>query len=129
MSALDWFLEHALAPTLLLAIAAMAWWAWQIKRDSPTWPSVTGEITLSRTRAMNETGDASGTLNHHWLAEVQYRYEVNGVRYQGSRIRAMGINHFDEASAQQELAPFAVGQRVPVYYRPDQPQVAVLIPG
>ncbi len=129
MTLLDWSLEHLALPLILAVIAVAAWWAWQIKRDSPQWPSVQGEIVLSRARAMNETGDASGTPTHHWLAEVQYRYEVNGQAYTGSRIRALGLNHFDEASALSELAPFPVGARVPVYHRPDQPGTAVLIPG
>lgn len=129
MNLLDWSLEHLALPLILAAVVTAAWWAWQIKRDSPEWPSVEGEILVSRVRAANETGDASGTATHHWWAEVQYRYVVEGVTHTGNRIRAMGINHFDEASAQQELAAFPVGARVRVFYRPDQPGTSVLIPG
>ncbi|MEY4763866.1 MAG: hypothetical protein RI907_539 [Pseudomonadota bacterium] len=129
MNLLDHFLEHLALPTLLVVLAGCAWYAWQIKRESPQWPQVTGEITLSRARAMNETGDASGTPTHHWVAEVQYSYEVDGVRYTGSRIRALGLNHFDEAAALSELKPFALGAKVPVFYRPDHPATSVLVPG
>ena len=129
MSLLDWSLDNLALPLILATIAVAAWWAWQVKRDSPHWPNVQGEILVSRARAMNETGDQGGQLAHHWLAEVEYRYEVNGQTYTGRGIRALGLNHFDEASALSELAPFPVGARVPVYYRPDQPGTAVLIPG
>jgi hypothetical protein len=129
MSLTDTPLEHLLLAAVAIVVAALAWHAWQIKRDSPVWPSVQGEILVSKVAAQNETGDAHGTLSHHWRTEVQYRYQVQGITHTGNRIRAMGLNHFDEASAQAELAPFPVGARVPVYYRPESPGTSVLIPG
>ena len=122
-------LEDIVLPAMLLLIAGFAWWAWQIKRDSPTWPSVEGEILTARAYARNETGDQRGTPTHEWLTEVSYRYTVGGVTYTGNRIRAFGPLHFDEASALTEIRPFPVGAKVPVYYRPDSPSTSVLIPG
>ncbi len=129
MPLLDSPFETLVLPVLALVIAALAWHAWQVKRDSPRWPSVQGEIRQSRAVARNETGDSQGHLGHHWAAEVEYHYVVEGVAYTGRRIRAFGPNHFDEASAQAELAPFPVGAKVPVYYQPDHPGTSVLVPG
>jgi hypothetical protein len=121
--------ENLLLTAVALLIMALAWQAWQVKRQSPTWPQVQGEITASRALPRNETGDEHGHMSHHWTAEVTYRYVVNGQTYTGRRIRALGLNHFDEASAQAELAPFPVGAKVPVYHHPEQPGTSVLIPG
>jgi Protein of unknown function (DUF3592) len=129
MSLMDTPLETLLLATVAILVAAFARHAWQIQRESPAWPSVQGEIVTSRVVAQNETGDAHGTSGHHWRAELSYRYQVQGVTHTGTRIRAMGRNHFDEASAQAELAPFPVGAKVPVYYRPEAPGTSVLIPG
>jgi hypothetical protein len=129
MNLLDTPLESIVLPLVGLLLVGLAWHAWQVKRDSPRWPSVQGEIVVSRAVARNETGDRQGHLSHHWQAEVEYRYVVDGVGYTGRRIRAFGPNHFDEASAQAELAPFPAGAKVPVYYQPGHPGTSVLIPG
>lgn len=107
----------------------LAWRAWQIKQASPDWPSVEGEMLEARARARNETGDQRGVQKHEWFTEVRYRYSVNGTSYTGDRLRAFGLNHFDEQQALQELAPFPIGQKVKVYYDPAKPASSVLIPG
>jgi len=121
--------ENLMLAALALLIAVLAWQAWRIQQQSPDWPQVTGEIVVSRAVPHNETGDEHGHLSHHWLAEVEYRYVVEGRTYTGRRIRALGLNHFNEASAQAELSPFPVGAQVPVYHRPGHPGTAVLVPG
>ena len=78
---------------------------------------------------MNENASEQGHLAHQWRIEVRYRYEVQGVAYSGHRVRAFGPNHFDQASADAERAPFPVGAKVRVYYQPDNPSTSVLIPG
>ena len=113
----------------VLAFAFLAWRAWQIKQASPNWPYVEGEMLVAKARARNETGEQSGTPTHEWFTEVRYRYTVNGTTYTGDRLRALGLNHFDEQQALQELAPFPVGQKVKVYCDPAKPSSSVLIPG
>lgn len=120
--------KYLLAAFVLL-FAVLAWRAWQTKQASPHWPSVTGQITASRAVARNETGDHRGTLTHEWLTEVRYDYTVEGVRYTGNTLRAFGRHHFSEEQALAELAPFALGVNVLVYYDPDKPSRSVLIPG
>ncbi len=114
---------------VLALVAVLAWRAWQIKQGSPNWPHVMGEMLEARARARNETGDQRGTPTHDWFTEVRYRYTVNGQTYTGTRLRAFGLNHMDEASALHELAPFPKGQPVKVYYDPAKPSSSVLIPG
>jgi hypothetical protein len=114
---------------LALLFAVLVWRAWQVKQASPSWPSVQGQILVSKARARNETGDQRGTPTHDWFTEVSYRYTVDGVAYTGNTLRAFGRNHFSQDQAEAELAPFAVGQSVPVYYDPANPARSVLIPG
>ncbi|MDO9237520.1 MAG: DUF3592 domain-containing protein [Aquabacterium sp.] len=113
----------------IVGFGFLAWRAWHVKQASPQWPYVEGEVLTSRAFARNETADQRGTPTHEWLTEVSYSYTVNGIKLKGNRLRAFGLNHFDEAQAQQEIAPFPVGQRVKVYYDPANPASSVLIPG
>ena len=118
---------------ILIAVVALlvvfGWRAWQIRQASPQWPSVMGEMISAQAVARNETGDGSGTHTHMWHSQVRYRYTVNGQLYTGNRLRAFGYNHSSEAESLKELAPFAPGQPVRVYYDPVKPEVSVLIPG
>lgn len=118
-----------LIAAFIVGFGALAWQAWRTKQASPQWPHVEGEMLHARAFAQNETGDEHGTLAHHWQTEVKYRYSVAGVAYTGTRLRAFGLNHFDQAAALQELRPFQVGSKVRVYYNPAKPGDSVLIPG
>lgn len=113
----------------VVLFGALAWRAWQIRQHSPQWPYVMGEIVSSRVFAQNDFGEDTGTPSHRWQAEVQYRYEVNGVPLSGHRLRAFGYNHLTQQDAESEIAPFPAGKQVKVYYDPAKPSVSVLIPG
>ena len=113
----------------LIFFGAMAWRAWQVKQASPQWPSVQGEMLSTRAFAHNETGTDRGVSTHEWYTEVRYRYTVNGVTYNGDRLRAFGLHHFNKEQAETEIAPFQPGQPVTVYYDPNKPSASVLIPG
>ncbi|MFT3857219.1 MAG: DUF3592 domain-containing protein [Aquabacterium sp.] len=118
-----------LIAALVLGIAWLVWHSWRISQTSPAWPHVMGEMLEARARAFNEIGDQSGTPTHEWFTEVRYRYTVDGQTYTGTRLRAFGRRHMDEAQAQQEIAPFQPGTRVKVFYDPAKPASSVLIPG
>lgn len=113
----------------VVLFGALAWRAWHIRQQSPQWPYVIGEVTASRAYSQNPHGDDMGTPNHRWQTEVRYRYEVNGERLTGNRLRAFGLNHFSKEDAEAEVAPFPIGLKVKVYYDPAKPGTSVLIPG
>jgi hypothetical protein len=113
----------------LLAIAFLAWRAWQIKQASPSWPSVEGEVIESRARPFNVQSGEPEAGKNDWMAEVRYRYSVAGQAHVGNRLQAFGRHYFSRTDAEQALAPFPVGARVRVFHDPDQPDVSVLIPG
>jgi hypothetical protein len=122
-----------IAKYLLIAMALglgfLAWRAWQVRQASPSWPTVEGEVLASRVRPRNETGTQHGSQSRQWVIDLRYRYVVAGQTYTGQRLRAFERYHADEASAQQELAPYPAGAKVRVYYDPDRPASSVLIPG
>lgn len=118
---------------LLLAIVLIAglfaWRAWEVKRNSPQWPSVEGVMLTSQPRAMHDNPAEPESAKHDWVAEVRYAYMVDGVSYTGDRLQAFGRRYMTKEEVLQELAPFPVGAHVQVFYDPAQPQSSVLIPG
>lgn len=122
-----------LGKILLLAIVLIAglfaWRAWEVKRNSPQWPSVEGVMLTSQPRAMHDNPAEPESAKHDWVAEVRYAYMVDGVSYTGDRLQAFGRRYMTKEEVQQELAPFPVGAHIKVFYDPAQPQSSVLIPG
>lgn len=118
-----------IAGGLLLLFAILIWRAWEIRQASPQWPHVDGIIMKARVFQPHGVGGHEQVPGHDWMTEVQYQYQVNGATYTGNRIRAFGVRHFTEESAQTELKPFPAGATVPVYYDPANPKSSVLIPG
>lgn len=122
-------LGKVIIAAFLLAMAVLAWRAWQIKQASPRWPSVEGEVLVSRARPYNEQPYEPEAGKHDWMAEVRYRYSVNGVSHEGNRLQAFGRHYFSREEAELALAPYPVGARVKVFHDPARPDVSVLIPG
>ena len=70
---------------------------------------------------------------------ISYRYEVDGKRYEGDRLRFVNDarrdltnsseSFSDLAEAQGVVRHYPRGKKVPVYYNPDDPTVAVLVKG
>ena len=122
-----------LGKILLLAIVLIAglfaWRAWEVKRQSPQWPSVEGVMLTSQPRALHDNPAEPESAKHDWVAEVRYAYMVNGVSYTGDRLQAFGRRYMTKEEVQQELAPFPVGAHIKVFYDPAQAQSSVLIPG
>jgi hypothetical protein len=113
----------------VLVFGVLAWRAWEVKRASPSWPSVEGVMLVSQPRSANPNDAEPEHVRQDWFAEVRYRYTVNGVSHTGDRLRAFGRQHLMREDVLQELAPFPVGAKVKVYFDPARPERSVLIPG
>ena len=120
--------------SLLLAVTACAAAAsiWEIWR-SAGYREVTGTITavgVSRVerntvgKDRNRERTSSGRYLH-----VQYRYEVDGVAYEGNRLQAGTFGMTSGDSLKRFGAQFPEGKQVPVYVDPDDPRTAVLVRG
>ncbi len=89
------------------------------------WPTTTGKITQSR--VLNVGDEAYRLGDSHF--SVRYEYGVGGKEFTGTNYRL----HSDATQgiwyAERLATRFPVGQTVPVYFDPAQPERAVLIRG
>ena len=114
---------------LTLATAALLWLAvdqavksvhlagWS--KASPRWPIANGKVLAAH-------AEPSYKLN--WRPRIYYRYHVGGHEYT-STLLSFDVDVGNQEWAEQTAADFPAGARVPVYYHPGRPEVAVLKPG
>ncbi len=122
----------ALIIGLLVLIASAATFVWHMHgvlndRRALAWPSVEGEITLSR---VNRTVSTRGrgkdrTTTVSYLAEFKYRYMV-GILYENDQYSFFLTDINGEEDARKASNEFPEGSKVRVYYNPDNPRDSVL---
>jgi hypothetical protein len=89
-----------------------------IRRDvarARDWPTVTGQLTDVAWRLVREFQSARRSL------QIKYEYEVDGIRYAGSRL-AMGVPDYSPDFE----AIMESGEPVDVYYNPETPAESAL---
>jgi hypothetical protein len=95
------------------------------RRDRPSlfWPSATGTITSCETRFY-------GGRHPHYGVDVSYSYEVNGAFLASHQIELWnpGLTG-DRQTANSFVQSHPVQSTVVVYYNPNHPDNAALIPG
>ena len=98
--------------------------------DSRKWPTTEGVITESHITSSHKTSTEKGWhgSRYEYEVRVQYAYEVDGVSYNGNRLRIRPNKYSSEKNAQRELAEYPLGQRVRVYYNPKEPERSLLKP-
>jgi len=84
------------------------------------WPSTSGIIVESRL-------ERSAGTHASYSPIIRYSYVVNGISYQNSRID-FGL-FWGRQSSQQIIHAYAPGEKIPVYFSPENPQQAVLLNG
>ena len=90
---------------------------------SLSWPSAPGTILSS---SVLETTSADEDVAATYSAAIQYRYEVMGVPYEGSRQYFGAKTSGGRKGAQQTVERYPAGAQVPVYYNPANHADAVL---
>lgn len=120
--------------SLLLAVTACAAAAslWEIWR-SAGFREVSGtvlEVGVSRVErnAVGKDRHREPTSSGRYL-HVRYRYEVDGVAYEGNRLQPGTFGMTSGDSLKRFGDRFAEGKVVPVYVDPDDPRTAVLVRG
>ena len=98
--------------------------------DSREWPTTEGVNTASHITSSHKTSTEKGWHGdrYHYEVRVQHAYEVDGVSYNGNRLRIQPNKYSSEKNAQRELAEYPLGQRVRVYYNPKEPERSLLKP-
>ena len=93
-------------------------------KASEQWPQTQGEVLESE---LNESRDDNGKT---YAAHVIYRYSLDGGEFESDRIWFGGDYSTSNRSEMFEVVKkYPIGQAVTVYYSPDDPAEAVLIPG
>ena len=93
----------------------LAFWLQYMNCKAASWPAADGVIIKSELDDLD--GDAS--------VRITYRYTVNGRNFESSQFSFTAVAN-DLPAKKRRVAQYPVGQRVPVYYDPQNPTTAVL---
>ncbi|WP_281492150.1 DUF3137 domain-containing protein [Desulfosarcina cetonica] len=115
-----------LFPAIGIVIAVFSYSAYQTSLASKSWPTVSGSIIRSeiekRISTSGEGANKKKTVKEY--PKVTYQYLIDGKTYKSGK-----ISFSSTGNAKQVVARYPVGKSVPVYYNPEKPKQAVLIPG
>jgi hypothetical protein len=104
-----------------------AWTAtkgWQTRQ----WPRAEAEI-IDASLVRNERKAKDGTLEHRYSFAVNYRYVVDGQTFIGHGTEPYDLGMQNSAGARTMSEDYPVGAKVQVWYRPENPAEAYLMPG
>ena len=111
-----------------ILIAFFAWKGHQTSLASTTWPTAGGKIIRSeieRSENSSASQDADMAADVPEYAKISYEYTVGGKRYVSSKISFSVFTN----NPRQVVARYPKGKTVRVYYHPEKPNQAVLVPG
>jgi hypothetical protein len=91
-------------------------------KEHSSWLTTEGRVISSRVGTYGTVEERS------YKAEVVYGYSVDGTNYSAESISAEDNRHNDYFTAAQIVNHYPEGQRVTVYYQPDNPAVTLLEP-
>jgi len=92
--------------------------------ESKSWPKTTGTITLSEVESWMKDG------NSQYDARLDYSYTVNGKKYNSTKLNTGGTYSGSSMSKAKEIVgEYPKGKTVDVFYDPEVPESAALIPG
>jgi hypothetical protein len=84
-----------------------------LAKESSAWPRIEGKL-VSESQSKRKK-----------LAMVFYEYQVNGIRYENSRVNFRN----DKTSKNRIRDKYQIGDVLGIYYKPDEPEISVLEPG
>jgi hypothetical protein len=115
-------------PFLIIALIFLFLWI-RARRQvggARNWPSTTGRVISSEMEA-RRSHSSEGGYSTSYYAVVLYEYMVDGKRYQSNRLTlGTPIGTSFTGRVQKKLQEYPVGNRVQVFYDPDDPTEAVL---
>lgn len=102
-------------------------WGWpplKYAYESKSWPSATGTIIKSEVDSWMKDGKSQ------YEARINYSYEINGKKYNSTKISTSGsYSGSNMTKAKEFVAAYPNGKTVDVFYDPEVPDSAALIPG
>lgn len=92
---------------------------------STDWPAVAGVVTEAVAEPLPGARAGPG-----WRIRVAYRYEFDGVSFEGRRLRfSRRLAGRTRIQAEAELLKYVPGGPILVHVDPDRPQRSVVLPG
>jgi len=98
-----------------------------LAKASASWPSSQGSIIASSVESYL-SGNA-GSRNTAYHVNIQYRFAVGGATYTGHRVAYGATDYNDPKDAYEMANSYRRGQKVSVYYHPENPKESLLKPG
>jgi hypothetical protein len=102
-------------------------WGWPPLKygwESKSWPKTSGTITNSEVNSWTKDGRSQ------YDARINYSYEVDGKKYNSTKINTSGSYSGGNITKAKELVDeFSAGKTIDVYYDPEIPDSAALKPG
>ncbi|WP_319522566.1 DUF3137 domain-containing protein [uncultured Desulfosarcina sp.] len=109
-----------------IVIAVVSYNGYRTSLASKSWPSVTGNIVQSeiekQTSTSGEGANKKTTVKEY--PKIAYQYNIDGKTYKSGK-----ISFGSTGNAKKVVSRYPQGKTVPVYYNPDKPGQAVLVPG
>ena len=115
---------------LILLVAAMkvvmtGWQTYQAGQNSRVWPTTAGKVVSNEIDKSNGSDDDTP-----YNIYVRYTYQVHGQTFKNNSIRHHAMISFATMDqAEEYIKKYPVGGIVKVYYDPQNPADAMLIPG
>ena len=110
-----------------IIIALFSYSAYKTSVESKNWPTVDGVIITSQTEQQTSTSGegANKKTTVKSVPKIVYQYQVGGQPYDSTKISFSSPS----GNADRIVARYPKGKAVRVYYNPDKPKQAVLVPG
>jgi hypothetical protein len=94
---------------------------------SASWPSVQGKALSAQVKTESRLDTRTHRQRTSFRPAVAYEYQVDGVRYQASRVAFGDLSNSNSSEAQRILGELVKADAVQVFYNPQDPTDAVLL--
>jgi len=103
----------------LVAVALIflsGWLIWDQHRAISTARTTPGVVTATHVARRRK----------NYVPVVEYRYEVAGHSFRGSRVGPLSWGYFFKEQAEAHVRAYSRGQKISVHYSPEKPESAFL---
>ena len=110
-----------------IVIALFSYSAYKTSVESNSWPTIDGVIITSQIEQQTSTSGegANKKTTVKSVPKIAYQYQVGGQLYKNTKISFLSSS----GNASRIVDQYPEGKTVRVYYNPDKPKQAVLVPG
>ena len=110
-----------------IVIALFSYSAYKTSVESKNWPTIDGVVITSQIEQQTSTSGegANKKTTVKSVPKIAYQYRVGGQSYQCAKISFSS----QTGNANRIVGQYPKGKTVWVYYNPDKPKQAVLVPG